>query len=132
MPRKRTDATSLKTESAKVGDPIPKAIIDTNIAAVGIPPQDPRDQIGAMRAQIETLRQQISDVARSVRGEATKAARQTEATVKLYSVSALVAVAVVSVFAFAVAGLRAAPPRSRYDRALDEMRDLYDQLRNRF
>lgn len=134
-PRKRTDTAPLVAKGAKIGEPVPKAIVDTNTAVVGIPPQpdyDPREEIGALRKQMEALRQQISDAAQSVKGGARQAARQTEATVKLYPVSSLLAAAAVAgAFAFAIAGLRSSTPRSRYDRALDEVRDLYDRIRDR-
>jgi hypothetical protein len=134
-PRKRIATAPAATEGAKIGEPAPKAIIDTDTASVGIPPQpdyDPREELRAMRKQLETLRHEISAVARSVKGGAMQAARQTEATAKLYPVSSLLAVAAVAgACAFAIAGFRASTPRSRYDRALDEMRDLYDRVRDR-
>ncbi|UFS78951.1 MULTISPECIES: hypothetical protein [Rhizobium] len=134
-PRKRTATAPAVTEGAKIGEPVPKAIVDTSNASVGIPPQpdyDPREEIRALRRQMESLRREISAAARSVKGGAMQAARQTEATVKLYPVSSLLAVAAVAgAFAFAIAGLRSSTPRSRYERALDEMRDLYDRIRDR-
>lgn len=133
-PRKRTATAPAATEGAKIGEPVPKAIIDTDTASVGIPPQpdyDPREELRAMRKQLESLRLEISAAARSVKGGAMQAARQTESTVKLYPVSSLLAVAAVAgALAFAIAGLHSSTPRSRYDRALDEMRDLYDRIRD--
>jgi hypothetical protein len=48
-------------------------------------------------------------------------------------VSTLIAtVTVVGAFALALSARRATAPRSRYDLALAEMRDLFDQARDRF
>ena len=129
----RKSARTLTAEPVKTGEPIQKAIVDTDTSALGIPPQpDPRNDISALQKQIETLRQQLSDAAEAVKGSATRTARQTEATVKLYPMSTLVTVAALAgVFAIMVAGLRATPPRSRYERTLDDMRDFYDRMRNR-
>ncbi|MGO4568376.1 hypothetical protein AB4Z52_25795 [Rhizobium sp. 2YAF20] len=134
-PRKSTKTTTLGTTATKIGEPVPKGTVDNNTASPGIPSQsdiDARQALGALRKQVDVLRRQVADVAQAVKGGARQAARQTEATVKLYPVSTLVTVAAVAgAVAFAVAGLRAAPPRSRSDRALDEMRDLYDRIRGR-
>jgi hypothetical protein len=135
MPDKKAQPR-LVTEGAAIGEPVPRAIIDTNADAVGIPPQpefDAQEEIGALRKQLDTLRQQVADAAGAVRNKAGQAARQTEATVKLHPVSTLVAVAALTgAVAFAIAGLRSAPPRSRYDRTLDDLRDLYAAVRDRF
>jgi hypothetical protein len=135
-PRKPTETAKLESSVTKIGEPVPKAVIDVNTASVGIPPQPNRDpgvELGALRKQVETLQQQVADAAQAVKGGTRQAARQAEATVKLYPVSALLAVAAVaSAFAFAIAGRRTAPPRSRYDSALDEARGLYDRVRDRF
>ena len=134
-PRKPAKPAALDTTGAKIASPVPKGVIDTATGEVGVPSQphyDPHEELGALRKQLETLQKQVSAAAQSVKGGAREAARQSEATVKLYPVSTLVAVAaVVGAVAFAIAGSRAAPARSRYDRALDEMRDLYDKVRDR-
>ena len=134
-PRKRIDAPTLDIGGAKIGEPDPETIVDTDASSRGTPSQpdfDPREELRALRKQIDSLRQQVSAAAQVVKGSAKQAARQTEATVKLYPVSTLVVVAVVSgAFAFTIAGLRAAPPRSRAERVLDEMRALYDRMRDR-
>jgi hypothetical protein len=134
-PRKPTKTTTLATTAAKIGEPVPKGIVDTDTASLGIPSQpdlDRREELGALRKQVDVLRRQVADAAQATKVGARQAARRTDATVKLYPISTLVTVAAVAgAFAFAVAGLRAPPPRSRSDRALDEMRDLYDRIRSR-
>ncbi|MGO4441024.1 hypothetical protein [Rhizobium sp. RAF56] len=134
-PRKPAKSATLETIGAKIASPVPKGIVDTATGEVGVPVKpdyDPREELGALRKQLETLQKQMSDAAQSIKGGAREAARQTEATVKMYPVSTMVAVAAaVGAIAFAFAGSRSAPPRSRYDRALDEMRDLYDRVRDR-
>jgi hypothetical protein len=134
-PRKPTKITTLDTTAAKIGEPVPKGIVDIDTASLGIPPQPdlgPREELSALRKQVDVLRRQVDDAAQAAKVGARQVARRTDATVKLYPVSTLVTVAAVAgAFAFAVAGLRAAPPRSHSDRALDEMRDLYDRIRGR-
>jgi hypothetical protein len=114
---------------------VPKGVVDTATGKVGVPVQpdhDLHEELGALRKQLETLQKQVTSVAQGIKGGARVAARQTEATVKLYPVSTMVAVAAaVGAIAFALASSRSAPPRSRYDRAFDEMRDLYDRVRER-
>ncbi|MGO4138776.1 hypothetical protein ACEQ6A_30115 [Rhizobium brockwellii] len=134
MPRRKsTETTTLDTKGAKIGEPIPKAVIDTNTASVGVPRQSDHDlaeELGALRKQIGTLQQQVLDAARSAKGGAGKAMRQTEAAVKLYPASTLMLVAAVA-GALAFAGRRAALPRHRHQPALRELRDLYDTIRER-
>jgi hypothetical protein len=134
-PRKRTTAT-LDTKGAKIGEPIAKAIVDTNTASLGIPPQpayDPTEEINALRKQIDLLRKQVADATQAVKSGASQAARKTQATAALYPMSTLIAtVAVIGAFAFALSARRATSPRSRYDLALAEMRDLFDRARDRF
>ncbi|NZD49699.1 hypothetical protein [Rhizobium leguminosarum] len=133
MPRRKSTDTTLDTKGAKIGEPVPKAIIDTNTASVGVPRQSDHDlseELGALRKQISSLQQQLLDAARSAKGSAGKAMRQTEATVKLYPASTLLLVAAVAgALAFAVR--RAALPRHRPRPALRELRDLYDAIRGR-
>ena len=133
-PRKKT--ANLEIGDATIAQPVPKEIVDTNTASVGIPPQaDYRseEEIGALRKQIEHLRTQIDQAAATVRSGVRQAARQTEATVKLYPVSSLLAVgAVAAVLAFAIAGRRSQPQRSRYDRSIDELQAFYERFRDRF
>ncbi|MBY3045834.1 hypothetical protein [Rhizobium leguminosarum] len=134
MPRRKsTETTTLDTKGAKIGEPVPKAVIDTNTASVGVPRQSDHDlaeELGALRKQIGTLQQQVLDAARSAKGSAGKAMRQTEAAVKLYPASTLLLVAAVA-GALAFAGRRAALPRHRPPLALRELRDLYDTIRER-
>jgi hypothetical protein len=134
MPRRKsTETTILDTKGAKIGDPVPKAVIDTNTAFVGVPRQPDHDlgeELGVLRKQISALQQQVLDAARSAKGNAGKAMRQTEATVKLYPASTLLLVAAVAgALAFAVR--RGALPRHRPQPALRELRDLYDAIRGR-
>ncbi|EPE96849.1 hypothetical protein [Rhizobium grahamii] len=134
MPPRKTDTTTLGQDSAKIGEPVPIGIIDTNTSSVGIPPSadfDAYEEIGALRKQLEGLRQQVSDAVQAVKGGARQAARQTEATVKLYPVSSLVAVATVAAAVAFVVGARPVPQKSRYDRTLDDIRDLFERLRDR-
>ncbi|WP_027686503.1 hypothetical protein [Rhizobium leguminosarum] len=131
MPRRKSTDTTLDTKGAKIGEPVPKAIIDTNTASVGVPRQSDHDlseELGALRKQIGSLQQQVLNAARSAKGSAGKAIRQTEATVKLYPASTLLLVAAVAgALAFAVR--RGALPRHRAQPALRELRDLYDTIR---
>ncbi|MBB4442704.1 hypothetical protein M2310_006165 [Rhizobium leguminosarum] len=134
MPRRKsTETTTLDTKGAKIGEPVPKAIIDTSTASVGVPRQSDHDlgeELGALRKQIGALQQHVLDAARSAKGSAGKAMRQTEATVKLYPASTLLLVAAAAgALAFAVR--RAALPRHRHQPALRELRDLYDTIRER-
>ncbi|WHO75501.1 hypothetical protein [Rhizobium sp. BT03] len=134
MPRRKSNETAtLDTKGAKIGEPVPKAIIDTNTASVGVPrqaDQDLREELGALRRQIDTLQQQILGGVRSVKGGAGKAMRQTEVAVKRYPASTLLVAAAVAA-AFAFAGRRASLPRRRHQSALREMRDFYDTIRTR-
>ncbi|MBX5156840.1 hypothetical protein HJB89_06800 [Rhizobium sp. NZLR8] len=133
MPRRKsTETMTLDTNGAKIGEPVPKAIIDTNTASVGIPRQPDqglREELSALRQQIDALQRQVFDGARSLKGGARKAKRQTEAAVKLYPASTLILVAAVA-GAFAFAGHRASLPRHRHQ-SLRELRDLYDAIRER-
>jgi hypothetical protein len=135
MPPRKEKTVTLVTEGAKIGEPVPRAIVDTNTASVGIPPQpdfNPAEEISALRQQVDTLRKQLAEAAGTAKVSAKAAARQTQATVKLYPVSSLFAVAAVAgAFAFAVAGLRSTRSRTRYDSTLDDLRDLYDRVRDR-
>ncbi|EJC83599.1 hypothetical protein Rleg4DRAFT_6653 [Rhizobium leguminosarum bv. trifolii WSM2297] len=134
MPRRKsTETMTLDTQGAKIGEPVPKAVIDTNTASVGVPRQPDhglQEELNTLRQQIDALQQQILDGARSVEAGARKAMRQTEATVKLYPVSTLLIVAA-AVGAFAFAARSASPPRRRHQPALRELRDLYETIRER-
>ncbi|MHC2364718.1 hypothetical protein ACVIOG_006921 [Rhizobium leguminosarum] len=134
MPRRKsTEMTTLDSRGAKIGEPVPKAVIDTNTASVGVPRQPDHDlgeELSVLRRQIGTLQEQVLDAARSAKGSAGKAMRQTEAAVKLYPASTLLLVAVIA-GALAFAGRRAALPRRRPQPALRELRDLYDMIRGR-
>jgi len=134
MPRRKsTETTTLDSRGAKIGEPVPKAVIDTNTASVGVPRQPDHDlgeELSVLRKQIGALEQQVLDAARSAKGSAGRAMRQTEAAVKLYPASTLLLVAVIA-GALAFAGRRAALPRHRPQPALRELRDLYDMIRGR-
>ncbi|MDI5928675.1 hypothetical protein [Rhizobium leguminosarum] len=134
MPRRKsTETMTLDSRGAKIGEPVPKAIIDTNTASVGVPRQPDHDlgeELSVLRRQIGTLQEQVLDAARSAKGSAGRAMRQTEAAVKLYPASTLLLVAVIA-GALAFAGRRAALPRRRPQPALRELRDLYDMIRGR-
>ncbi|MFC5757862.1 hypothetical protein [Rhizobium sp. GCM10022189] len=136
MPAKKTTAKPLVAEGAAIGEPVPRAVVDKNTASVGIPPQpefDAEKEIGALRKQLEILTQQVGDASSAVKGSARQVVRQAEGTVKLYPVSSLVtAAAIAATFALVVAGLRASPRHSRYDRAIEDLRELYGSLRGRF
>jgi hypothetical protein len=135
MPAQKNQTASLISGGAKLGEPVPRAIIDTNVGSVGIPPQpgfNAEEEIGALRKQLDALRKQVAEASGKIKGGARQAARQTEATVKLYPVSSLMTVAVlVGAVAFAIAGLRSPPPRSRYERMLDDLGTLYGRVRHR-
>jgi hypothetical protein len=134
MPRRKsTETTTLDSRGAKIGEPVPKAVIDTNTASVGVPRQPDHDlgeELSVLRKQIGALQEQVLDAARSAKGSAGRAMRQTEAAVKLYPASTLLLVAVIA-GALAFAGRRAALPRHRPQPALRELRDLYDSIRGR-
>ncbi|MEH7912329.1 hypothetical protein V7798_35085 [Rhizobium laguerreae] len=135
-PRKSTETKTVDTTGAKIGEPVPKAIIDTNTASVGVPRQaasDLHEDLSALRKQIDALQQRVATAARSAKGNADDAMRQTQAAVKRHPVSTLVAVAAVcGAFALILAGRRAEPPRRYlYRSALDELHDLYDSVRDR-
>jgi hypothetical protein len=135
MPAKTNATAALISDGAKLGEPVPRAVVDTNSASVGIPPQpeaNAKEQIGALYKQLDALRQQVSDTASKIKGGVRQAGRQTEASVKLYPVSGLMTVAAIAgAVALVIAGLRSAPPRSRYGRMLDEIGTLYGKLRDR-
>ncbi|MGR8964847.1 hypothetical protein ACU8MP_28825 (plasmid) [Rhizobium leguminosarum] len=134
MPRRKsTETTTLDSRGAKIGEPVPKAVIDRNTASVGVPRQPDHDlgeELSVLRKQIGALQEQVLDAARSAKGSAGRAMRQTEAAVKLYPASTLLLVAVIA-GALAFAGRRAALPRHRPQPALRELRDLYDSIRGR-
>ncbi|WHO83222.1 hypothetical protein [Rhizobium leguminosarum] len=134
MPRRKsTETTALDSRGAKIGEPVPKAVIDTNTASVGVPRQPDHDlgeELSVLRKQIGALQDQVLDAARSAKGSAGRAMRQTEAAVKLYPASTLLLVAVIA-GALAFAGRRAALPRHRPQPALRELRDLYDMIQGR-
>ncbi|MBW9117651.1 hypothetical protein JNB88_28935 [Rhizobium cauense] len=134
MPVKQERTAALKSEGAKVGERVPRAIIDTNTASVGIAPQpefDAEAEIGALRQQLETLRQQVSDASAAITSGARRVARQTEATVKNYPASSLLGVAAIAAALALAVGLQPSRRQSRYDRMLDDMRDLYERVRDR-
>jgi hypothetical protein len=83
MPPGKPTTATLDTKGAKIGEPIAKAIVDTNTASVGIPPQpayDLTEEISALRKQIDTLRKQVADATQAVNSGTSQAARKTQAT----------------------------------------------------
>ncbi|TCL66364.1 hypothetical protein [Rhizobium sp. BK251] len=93
---------------------------------------DAEEEIGALRKQLETLQKQVAVATQAVKGGTRAAVRQTEATVKLYPASSLLAAAAVAgAFVLIVANLRSSPRRSRYESTMEDLRDLYDRLRDR-
>jgi hypothetical protein len=134
MPPRKRGTTTLEASETKIGEAVPKAVIDRAKAAVGIPPHvDPVEEVAAMRSQLEALREQISDMASKVGDGARQTARQVEGTAKLYPMSSVLTVAgLTALFAFAVTGVRSAPPRSRGDRILEDLQDLYERAWRHF
>ncbi|ARO33974.1 hypothetical protein NXC14_PC00438 (plasmid) [Rhizobium sp. NXC14] len=134
MPRrKNTVGTTLDTEGAKIGEPIPKAIVDINTASVGVPRQaedDLRTELSALRKQVDRLQQQVISAGRSAKGGAGKAVRQTGALVKHYPLSTFVLMAAVGGL-LALASRQLSPPRHRGPSALRELKDFYDRVRER-
>ncbi|WP_064685552.1 hypothetical protein [Rhizobium bangladeshense] len=132
MPRRKNSETTLDTRRAKLGEPVPKAIIDTNTASVGVPRQpeeDLRVELSTLRKQIDMLQQQVLEAGRSAKDSAGKAIHQTEAVVKHYPLAMVMLVAAVAgVFAFA--SHHVASPR-REPSALRDVRDFYDRMRQR-
>ncbi|ABC94147.1 hypothetical protein RHE_PF00257 (plasmid) [Rhizobium etli CFN 42] len=134
MPRrKNTVGTTLDTEGAKIGEPVPKGIVDINTAAVGVPRQaedDLRTELSALRQQVDRLQQQVISAGRSAKVGAGKAVLETEALVKHYPLSTFVlmaAIAGLSVFA----SRQLSSPRQRGPSALRDLRDFYDRMRER-
>jgi phage-related minor tail protein len=90
------------------------------------------EEISALRQQVNTLHKQLAEITGNAKASAKAVARQTQATVKLYHVPSLIAVAAATgAFALAVAALRSEPSRTRYESTLDDLRDLYDRIRDR-
>lgn len=131
MPRrKNTVGTTLDTEGAKIGEPVPKAIIDINTASVGVPRQaehDLRTELSALRQQVDRLQRQVVSAGRSAKGGAGKAVRQTGALVKHYPLSTFALMAAVAGLS-AVALGRLSPPRHRGPSALRDLRDFYERI----
>ncbi|MBX4871896.1 hypothetical protein HJA87_20390 [Rhizobium bangladeshense] len=132
MPRRKsTETMTLDTEGAKIGEPVPKAIIDVNTASVGVPRQaehDLRTELSALRKQIDTLQQQVMNAGQSAKGGAGKAIRQTEALVKHHPLSTFVFMAVAAGL-FVVASHQLSPSRRRRPSAVRDLGDFYDRLR---
>jgi hypothetical protein len=130
MPRKKT--MGLITSAADIGEPVPLGIVDTVRESVGVLPQpdlEPHKQVQALRSQIDGLRQSLAD---AVGGGAREIARQAKGTAKLYPVSTVLTVAAISaLFVVAVSAVTAAPERSRYDRRLADLREIYGRIRDR-
>jgi hypothetical protein len=134
MPPRKRGTTTLEASETKIGGAVPKAVIDTAKSAVGIPPHaDPVEEIAAMRSQLDALREQILETASKVGDGAKQAARQIEGTAKLYPMSSVLAAAgLTALFVFAVTGVRSGSPRSRSERILEDLQDLYERARQHF
>ncbi|MDC7744669.1 hypothetical protein [Rhizobium binxianense] len=133
MPRRKsTGTTTLDTKGAKIGEPVPKAVIDIVTASVGIPRQPHHglhEELNTLRQKIDALQKQVLTAARSVKGGAGEAMRQTEAAVKLYPASTILLVAAAAgALAFAA---RRASSRHRHQSVLRGVTDLYDTIRER-
>ena len=114
---------------------MPRAVIDKATASVGIPRQpdsNTGEEIDILRKRLEDLRQQITTASHIVRDGARQAVRQTEVGVKLYPMSSLLAAAAATAaFTLAIAGLFPGSRRTRYERIFDDLRGLYDSVRDR-
>lgn len=134
MPPRKRGAPTLEASETKIGEAIPRAVIDTANQVVGVSPRlDPTEEIAEVRGQLETLRSRIADATAKIGSGARQAGRQAEATPKLYPMSSVLAVAgLAALFVVAVTGLRSAPKRSRSERIVDGLHDLYDRTRRRF
>lgn len=135
-PRKRTDPEKLlDTNGAAIGEAVPTSIVDASTAAVGIPPEadrDPSRDLDMLRRELDQLQKKISRMVAVTKSGSIQAARQTEATVKLYPISSLLAAAsVAAAFAFAVSALRSRPPRTNYERMLEDLTRLTGRVRSR-
>ncbi|ANK95224.1 MULTISPECIES: hypothetical protein [Rhizobium] len=134
MPRrKNTVGTTLDTEGAKIGEPVPKAIIDINTASVGVPRQaegDLHTELSALRQQVDRLQQQVISAGRSAKSGAGKAVRETEALVKHYPLSTVALMAAVAGL-LVFASRQLSSPRHREPSALRDLRDFYDRMRGR-
>jgi len=120
---------TLISEGARLGEPVPRAVIDKATASVGIPPQpdfNAGEEIDILRKRLEDLRQHMaSDGAR-------QAALQTEVGVKLYPMSSLLAAAAATAaFTLAIVGLFPRSRRTRYERISDDLRGVFDSVRDR-
>ncbi|MBX4950050.1 hypothetical protein [Rhizobium binae] len=134
MPRrKNTLGTTLDTEGAKIGEPVPKAIIDINTASVGVPRQaedDLRTELSALQQQVDRLQQQVINAGLSAKSGAGKAARQAGALAKHHPLSAFaLTAAVAGVLAFA--SRQFSPPRRRAPSGLRDLGHLYERMRER-
>jgi hypothetical protein len=134
MPPRKRGSTTLEASETKIGEAVPRAVIDTVNEVVGVSPQiNPVEEIAEVRGQLETLRSQIADATAKIGSGARQAGRQAEASAKLYPMSSVLAVAgLAALFVLAVTGLRSAPSRSRSQQMLDGLQDLYDRTRGRF
>lgn len=130
MPPRKRGTSNLEASDTKIGDAVPKAVIDTAKEVVGVPAQiSPVEEIAEVRGQIEALRGQIAKIG----GGARQAVRQTEAAAKSYpKTSVLVVAAISALVVLAVTGIGSAPKRTRSERILDELQDLYDRARRHF
>lgn len=121
---------TLIAEGARLGETVPRAVIDRATASVGIPPEpgfNAGEEIDIIRKRLEDLRQQLNAASDIVRDGARQGARQAEAGVKLYPMSSLLAAAAATAaLTLAIVGLSPRSRRSRYERVFDDLRGLYD------
>jgi len=74
-------APDASPEGARLGEPVPRAVIDKATASVGIPRQpdsDTGEEVDILRKRLEDLRQQITTASHMVRDGARQVVRQTE------------------------------------------------------
>lgn len=135
MPRRKsTETRALDTSGAKIGEPVPKAIIDINAASVGIPRRPEQDlgvELSALRKQVDALQQRVLDAGRLAKGSTGKAVRQTEAVVRHYPLSTIVLMAAVAGMFALTAPRYLSPPRHHNSSALRDFRDFYGRMRER-
>ena len=120
-------------ETATIGTHIPKGVVDKDKNVVGVSQQPENDVIGgigALRKEVDSLKAKVADAAKKVKSRASGISHQTEATVRLHPVSALlIAAAAATAVALLVSSASATHHRSRYRRLLDDIHERVADLR---
>jgi ElaB/YqjD/DUF883 family membrane-anchored ribosome-binding protein len=118
-------------EAATMGAPVPKEVADKDKKVVSAPqPESEVGDIGALRKEVDSLKAKVADAAKKVKSRATGIAQQTEATVRLRPVPALlIAAAAATAVALLVSRATVVPRRSRYRRLLDDLQERMADLR---